>query len=51
MTQSFLFIDYENVRDLVLASIPEKYLVLIFVGKSQNNIPFPIVSNALTYHF
>ena len=46
MSQTFLLIDYENVRDLALASIPDKYHVLIFVGKSQNTIPFAMASEA-----
>jgi hypothetical protein len=46
ISQPFLLIDSESVCDLTLASISEKYHVLLFVEKSPNRIPFPIVNEA-----
>jgi len=42
MSQVILLIDFENVRDVALASLPPDYRVLIFVGRSQNSIPFDV---------
>lgn len=46
MSQTFLLIDFENIREVALSAIPSEYRVLIFVGRSQNNIPFTIASEA-----
>jgi hypothetical protein len=46
MSQTILLIDFENVRDVALGSLPPDYRVLIFVGRSQNSIPFNITRDA-----
>jgi hypothetical protein len=46
MSQTFLLIDFENVRVVPLASLPAEYHILIFVGRSQNSIPFEITREA-----
>ena len=46
MSQTFLLIDFENIREVALSSISAEYRVIIFVGKSQNSIPFTITSEA-----
>jgi hypothetical protein len=43
---TFLLIDFENVRDVALAPLPADYRVLIFVGRTQNNIPFDVTRDA-----
>jgi len=42
----FLLIDFENVGRVTLASLPRNYRVLVFVGRSQNSIPFALTQNA-----
>ena len=42
----FLLIDLENVGRVTLASLPSEYRVFIFVGRSQNNIPFTLTKDA-----
>ncbi len=46
MSHPILLIDFENVRDVALATLPSDYRVLIFVGRSQNSIPFNITRDA-----
>jgi PIN domain len=46
MNHVILLIDFENVRDMSLASLPPDYRVLIFVGRSQNSIPFDVTREA-----
>lgn len=46
MSHSSLLIDFENVRDIALGSLPTDSRVLIFVGKSQHSIPFEITRDA-----
>jgi hypothetical protein len=42
----FLLIDLENVGRVSLASLPAEYRVFIFVGRSQNSIPFALTKDA-----
>jgi hypothetical protein len=42
----FLLIDFENVSDVPLASLAAEYRVFIFVGRSQNSIPFNLTRDA-----
>jgi hypothetical protein len=44
--KSILLIDFENVRNIALGSVPADWHVLIFVGKSQHSIPFEITKDA-----
>jgi len=45
-----LLVDYENVQNIDLKAIKSTSLeIKIFVGKSQNKIPFELVSNAQTF--
>ena len=46
MAETFLLVDFENVRDVALSGLPEGYCVKIFIGRSQNSIPFNLVSEA-----
>jgi hypothetical protein len=46
MSPVFLLIDFENVTHVTLASLPAEYRVFIFVGRSQNSIPFTLTRNA-----
>lgn len=46
MTESFLLVDFENVRDVKLSRLPDGWRVKIFIGRTQNSIPFPIASEA-----
>ena len=46
MEPVFLLVDFENVKDVNLALLPSSSRVRIFVGKSQNAIPFPLTSAA-----
>lgn len=39
-------IDFENVRNVDVASIPSDWRVFIFVGRSQHSIPFEITRDA-----
>ena len=45
-SSTFLLIDFENVRNIALGSLPTDWHVLIFVGKSQHSIPFEIIRDA-----
>jgi hypothetical protein len=46
MAETFLLVDFENVRDVALSELPEGHRVVIFLGRSQNSIPFTLVSEA-----
>lgn len=46
MNDMVLLIDFENVRDVKFTDLPPQAQVRVFVGKSQNNIPFSITSEA-----
>ncbi|NCC24202.1 MAG: hypothetical protein EOM25_03235 [Deltaproteobacteria bacterium] len=45
-SQNYLLIDYENIQKVDLSELPPNYLVKIFVGFSQKNIPFDLVQQA-----
>lgn len=46
MKSLILLVDFENVSDVKLKDLPPQSQVRIFVGKSQNNIPFPTTAEA-----
>lgn len=46
MSETFLLVDFENVREMAPSRLPEKWRVKIFIGRSQNSIPFAIASEA-----
>jgi len=46
MSHTILLIDFENVRNVEVASIPSDWRVFIFVGRSQHSIPFEITRDA-----
>ena len=46
MFDTFLMVDFENVRDLALSQLPDGWRVRIFIGRSQNNIPFALANEA-----
>ncbi|HEV7402587.1 MAG TPA: PIN domain-containing protein [Chthoniobacteraceae bacterium] len=46
MSHSFLLVDFENVRELALAKLSPEWSVRIFVGRSQNHIPFALTEEA-----
>lgn len=46
MPHPILLIDFENVRNVSLASLPTDCHVLIFVGRSQHSIPFEVTRDA-----
>jgi len=46
MSETFLLVDHENVREVVLSRLPTGWQVKIFVGRSQNSIPFTLASEA-----
>lgn len=46
MSQVIVLIDFENINDVELSSLPADCRVLIFVGRSQNNIPFELTREA-----
>lgn len=46
MPLSFLLVDFENVRDLALSKLSPEWAVRIFVGRSQNSIPFALTTEA-----
>jgi hypothetical protein len=46
MSTSFLLVDFENVRDLALSRLSAEWCVRIFVGRSQNSIPFTLTEEA-----
>jgi hypothetical protein len=48
MAQSFLLVDFENVRELALSQLSAEWCVRIFVGRSQNSIPFTLTEEAQT---
>ena len=41
-----LLVDFENVRELPLASLSLDWEVIVFVGRSQNSIPFDFATRA-----
>ncbi len=45
-TERCLLVDYENIQAVNLAALPEDIRVTIFVGSSQNNLPFELVRNS-----
>ena len=46
MSETFLLVDFENVREMAPSRLPEKWRVKIFIGRSQNSVPFAIASEA-----
>ena len=46
MKWTFLLVDYENVTDVNLAAMPATSTIKIFVGKSQQTIPFALTRDA-----
>jgi hypothetical protein len=45
--QNIILIDYENIQKIDLSVIsPDEYRILLFIGKSQNKIPFELVKEA-----
>jgi hypothetical protein len=46
MPNAFLLVDFENVRDLALSQLSSEWAVRIFVGRSQNSIPFTLTEEA-----
>src|SRR6266481_2624706 len=42
----FFLVDFENVRDVNFALLPPECCVKVFVGKSQNSIPFSLTTAA-----
>src|SRR4051812_1995224 len=46
MFDTFLLVDFENVRDLALSQLPDGWRVRIFIGRSQNSVPFALASEA-----
>ncbi len=43
----YLLVDYENVQNINLEKLPQKdFLIYIFIGESQNKIPFKLVQDA-----
>lgn len=44
--KTVLLVDFENVRNITLGSLPTDWYVLIFVGKTQHSIPFEITRDA-----
>lgn len=45
MTQKLLLIDFENVQQVDLSQLDEKYRVVIFVGASQKKVPIELVTS------
>ncbi len=46
MTQKFLLVDFENVRQVDLTQLDDSFQVIIFVGASQKSIPMDLVASA-----
>lgn len=46
MPEALLLVDYENVKELPLAKLPAGWRVKIFVGRSQNTLPFELATEA-----
>ncbi len=46
MVEAFLLVDFENVREVTLSLLPDAWRVKIFIGRSQNSVPFTIASEA-----
>lgn len=46
MSETFLLVDFENVREIAPSRLPEKWRVKVFIGRSQNSVPFAIASEA-----
>ncbi len=46
MTQKFLLVDFENVRQVDLTQLDDSFQVIILVGASQKSIPMDLVASA-----
>lgn len=46
MTQELLLVDFENVQQVELSRLDERWHVIIFVGASQKAIPVALVTSA-----
>lgn len=46
MTQKLLLVDFENVRQVDLTRLDDKFQVIIFVGASQKSVPMDLVASA-----
>ena len=44
--ETFLLVDFENVRDVALSELKERCWVKIFLGRSQKSIPTAMVTDA-----
>lgn len=45
MNKKLLLVDFENVQQLDLSWIDDSFSIIIFVGASQKNIPFELVTH------
>ena len=46
MKDKLLLVDFENVQQVDLARLDDKFHVIIFVGASQKNVPIELVTDA-----
>lgn len=46
MVETFLLVDFENVRDIALSKLNEGFRVKVFLGRSQKCIPTTMVAEA-----
>lgn len=46
MTKKLLLVDYENVQQIDLSLLEDKFLIQVYVGMNQKNIPFELVAEA-----
>lgn len=48
-SKSIMLVDYENVQDVEIATIPSKYKVIIYVGSNQKTVPIERVAAMQKY--
>lgn len=46
MTEKLLLVDFENVQQLDFSCLDSKFSITIFVGASQKNVPFELVTES-----
>jgi hypothetical protein len=46
MAETFLLVDFENVREIPFIHVAPNWCVRIFIGRSQNTVPFALASEA-----
>ena len=48
MTQKLLLVDFENVQQVDLTRLDDRFQIIIFVGASQKSVPIELVTSAQT---